>query len=61
MIGVPEEKWGEAVIACFQLKPGSNVGRQELIAFTKEKIGSMKAPELIDFVIDLPRSTVGKS
>jgi acyl-coenzyme A synthetase/AMP-(fatty) acid ligase len=60
VIGVPDEKWGEAVKACVQLKSGSNVGAEELIAFTKEKIGSMKAPKSIDFVTNLPRSPVGK-
>ena len=43
VIGVPDEKWGEAVKACVELKPGSMTsGAEELIAF--EKIGSMKAP-----------------
>jgi acyl-CoA synthetase (AMP-forming)/AMP-acid ligase II len=60
VIGVPDEKWGEAVKACVQLKPGSNVGAEELIAFVKEKIGSMKTPKSVDFVFDLPRSPVGK-
>ncbi len=60
VIGVPDEKWGEAVKACVQLKPGSNVGAEELIAFAKEKIGGMKAPKSVDFVPDLPRSPVGK-
>jgi acyl-CoA synthetase (AMP-forming)/AMP-acid ligase II len=60
VIGVPDEKWGEAVKACVQLKPGSNVGAEELIAFAKEKIRSMKAPKSVDFLTDLPRSPVGK-
>ena len=60
VIGVPDEKWGEAVKACVQLKPGSNVGADELIAFAKEKIGSMKVPKSVDFIADLPRSPVGK-
>jgi acyl-CoA synthetase (AMP-forming)/AMP-acid ligase II len=60
VIGVPDEKWGEAVMACVQLKPGSNVGADELIAFAKEKIGSMKAPKSVDFIANLPRSPVGK-
>jgi len=60
VIGVSDEKWGEAVKACVQLKPGSNAGADELIAFAKEKIGSMKAPKSVDFIDDLPRSPVGK-
>ena len=57
---MPDEKWGEAVKACVQLKPGANVGAEELIAYCKEKIGSMKAPKSVDFVENLPRSPVGK-
>jgi acyl-CoA synthetase (AMP-forming)/AMP-acid ligase II len=60
VIGVPDEKWGEAVKACVQLKQGSNAGADELISFAKERIGSMKAPKSIDFIADLPRSPVGK-
>jgi fatty-acyl-CoA synthase len=60
VIGVPDEKWGEAVKACVQLKPGANVGAEELIGYCKEKIGSMKAPKSVDFVPNLPRSPVGK-
>jgi len=60
VIGVPDEKWGEAVKACVQLKSGSNVCADELIDFVKGKIGSMKAPKSIDFIANLPRSPVGK-
>ena len=60
VIGVPDDKWGEAVKACVQLKPGANVGADELIAYCKDKIGSMKAPKSVDFVPNLPRSPVGK-
>ena len=42
--------------------PGSaaNVGADRLIAFAKDRIGSMKAPMSVDFVASLPRSPVGK-
>ena len=60
VIGVPDEKWGEAVKACMQVKLGANVSADELIAFAKEKIGSMKAPKSVDFIANLPRSPVGK-
>ena len=60
VIGVPDEKWGEAVKACIQLKPGADASADELIAYCKEKVGSMKAPKSVDFVANLPRSPVGK-
>jgi fatty-acyl-CoA synthase len=60
VIGVPDEKWGEAVKACVQLKPGAHVGEDELIAACKHALGSVKAPKSVDFLDDLPRSPVGK-
>ena len=45
VIGVPDEKWGEAVKACVQLKPGMKAGADELIEHAKALIGSMKAPK----------------
>jgi acyl-CoA synthetase (AMP-forming)/AMP-acid ligase II len=60
VIGVPDEKWGEAVKACVQLKAGANATEADLIAVCKEALGSMKAPKSVDFIDDLPRSPVGK-
>ncbi|MCX7363638.1 MAG: AMP-binding protein [Alphaproteobacteria bacterium] len=60
VIGVPDEKWGEAVKAVVELKPGASVGADELIALAKEKLGGVKAPKSVDFIAALPRSPVGK-
>jgi acyl-CoA synthetase (AMP-forming)/AMP-acid ligase II len=60
VVGVPDEKWGESVKAVVQLKPGVDVDEADLIEFVKNKIGSVKAPKSVDFVTELPRSTVGK-
>jgi acyl-CoA synthetase (AMP-forming)/AMP-acid ligase II len=60
VIGVPDEKWGEAVKAVVELNAGKSVSADELIALCKEKLGSVKAPKSIEFVAALPRSTVGK-
>jgi acyl-CoA synthetase (AMP-forming)/AMP-acid ligase II len=60
VIGVPDEKWGEAVKAVVELNPGQNVTAEELIALCKEKLGSVMAPKTVDFIPALPRSTVGK-
>ena len=60
VIGVPDEKWGEAVKACVQLKPGAQAQATELIDWARQQIGSMKAPKSVDFIENLPRSPVGK-
>jgi acyl-CoA synthetase (AMP-forming)/AMP-acid ligase II len=60
VIGIPDEKWGEAVKAVVELKPGMTVEPDELIQLAKEKLGGVKAPKSVDFVDVLPRSPVGK-
>jgi len=60
VIGVPDEKWGEAVKAVVELNAGQTVAPEELIALCKEKLGSVMAPKTVDFIPQLPRSIVGK-
>jgi acyl-CoA synthetase (AMP-forming)/AMP-acid ligase II len=60
VIGVPDKKWGEAVKAVVELKPGVLVEGAELIALARERLGGVKAPKSVDFVATLPRSPVGK-
>ena len=60
VIGVPDERWGEAVKAVVELKPGAPATAEELIAICKEKLGSVRAPKSVDFIDALPRSPVGK-
>ena len=60
VIGVPDEKWGEAVKAVIQLKPGQSCDEAALIEQCKEQLGSVKAPKSVDFIEDLPRSPAGK-
>jgi long-chain acyl-CoA synthetase len=60
VIGVPDEKWGEAVKAVVVLKPDTAVGAEELIEFCKGKIANYKRPRSVDFVTALPRNPTGK-
>ncbi len=60
VIGVPDEKWGEAVKAVVELKPGMQAAADELIDLARDKLGGVKAPKSVDFVAALPRSPVGK-
>ena len=60
VIGLPDEKWGEQVTAVVEPKPGEQVEPDELIAFVKARIGSVKAPKRVELWTELPRSRVGK-
>jgi len=60
VIGVPDEKWGEAVRAVVELKKGKSATAEELITLCKLRLGSVKAPKSVEFVEALPRSAVGK-
>ena len=60
VIGVPHEKWGEAVTAVVELKPGATVCESELLVLCKDALGSIRAPKQVEIWKTLPRSAVGK-
>ncbi len=60
VIGVPDEKWGEAVKAVVVLKPSMSATQEEIIAHSRTKIAGYKVPKSIDFTDVLPRNPTGK-
>ncbi|MGE0045179.1 MAG: long-chain-fatty-acid--CoA ligase [Hyphomonadaceae bacterium] len=60
VIGVPDERWGEAVVAVVVLREGAQASAEELIEFTKQHIASFKKPKSVIFVDRLPKSAYGK-
>ena len=60
VIGVPDEKWGEAVKAVVAPKPGVTPDADDIIAFARSRIAHFKAPKSVDFIEALPRNAAGK-
>jgi acyl-CoA synthetase (AMP-forming)/AMP-acid ligase II len=60
VIGLPDDKWGERIVAVLQPRKGSQIDPRAIAAFVKERIGSVKTPKQIEVWEDLPRSKVGK-
>jgi len=60
VFGIPDDKWGEAVQVAVQLEPGVEAGEDDIIAFAKRALGTVKVPKRVHFYDDLPRSGVGK-
>jgi len=61
VVGVQDEKWGEAVCAVVRLKPGTSATEAEIIDHVKSLIASYKKPRSVLFVEDLPKLVTGKT
>jgi acyl-CoA synthetase (AMP-forming)/AMP-acid ligase II len=57
---VPDEKWGELVMALVVKATGSALTEDELIAYTKTKLAGYKCPKKIEFRTELARTATGK-
>lgn len=62
VIGVPHEKWGEAVHAVLVLHPGETLSESAVFAWCHERIAGYKTPKSVAFVTDadMPRTATGK-
>jgi fatty-acyl-CoA synthase len=60
VVGVPDDKWGEAVTAVIVARAGTQPSAEALIDLVKARKGSAHAPKHIKFVTELPMTGVGK-
>lgn len=60
VIGLPDEKWGQRVVACIELKDGMEATPEEIIGFCRERMANFKVPKEVHFVTDWPMTGSGK-
>jgi long-chain acyl-CoA synthetase len=60
VIGKPDERLGEEVVAVVALRPGHDVSAQDIIVYTRERLAAYKYPREIRFMAELPKGPTGK-
>jgi len=59
-VGIPDEAYGEEIMACVTLQPGSSITEQELLDHCLELLGKFKTPKTIKILDELPKGPSGK-
>jgi len=60
VVGLPDERWGEAPHAFVVLKPAMTVTGDELRSFTRDRLAHFKTPKSVTFLAELPKTATGK-
>ena len=60
IVGIPDRKYGEEVLAWIKLRPGSSVTEQDLRDFCRASLAHYKTPRHIKFVDSFPTTVTGK-
>jgi fatty-acyl-CoA synthase len=60
VVGRPDPQWGEVGVAYVVMRPGCHTDAEELTEHCRQRLAGYKIPRRIEFVDELPRSSVGK-
>jgi acyl-CoA synthetase (AMP-forming)/AMP-acid ligase II len=60
VVGAPDPKWGEKVVAVIAARPGHEVSGADLVAFCRQEIAGYKRPRHVAFIDALPKNASGK-
>ena len=60
VIGIPDERYGEALMAVIVPVPGTTISEEAMIAHCRGKIGGYKIPRRFAFLDEMPKSALGK-
>lgn len=60
VIGIPDDKWGEAIRAVVALRPGAALTEPDLIVWCRERLTHFKCPTSVKFAETLPKGGTGK-
>jgi fatty-acyl-CoA synthase len=60
VVGVPDQRYGEAICACIRLRPGMSLTEDEVRAFCRGQIAHYKTPRYVRFVESFPMTVTGK-
>ena len=60
VVGVPDERLGEEVMAVVIARTATELGERELVAWCRERLAGYKCPRVFQFRAELPKNTMGK-
>jgi acyl-CoA synthetase (AMP-forming)/AMP-acid ligase II len=60
VVGLPDERWDERVVAVIRVAPGTEVEAEVVRAHCREHLAAYKVPKQVEVVDDFPRTGLGK-